>query len=146
MKREHGTSDLEIVGMTDRHLNALRANQSPWYETGKEAKIRSEWRETKTKLLRWVRRHIEIDLPSREQRVLELHYFDHESYRDIAQQLDIHPSSAQRAAMRGVHRLRCIAQNEDVSWRKLLPLRRRREAERRALERARLKTENTEMD
>lgn len=94
----------------DRHAN----EEGLWYESAEEqvrTRIRFEERERR---MAWVRAVMLMKLSPRERQVIEMHYLDSMTFREIAAVLGVYPSTAHRACQRGMAKLRDAAKKRST--------------------------------
>ncbi|MFO7975637.1 MAG: sigma-70 family RNA polymerase sigma factor [Candidatus Hydrogenedentota bacterium] len=89
-------ANFDFVGETD----------SPWHETPEQIEDALDYGREKTRLLKWVRRHMRSKLTPRERRSIELLFFRGLTYREAGKRLGVHPSVVHRSVQRGLVRLR----------------------------------------
>ncbi len=91
---------------------------SAWYESPEAIAQGLTRGKEKDRLLRWVRRRMESDLTERERACVEIYYFQGLPFRQAGKQLGLHASSVCRITRRAVEKLRILAQQEGIGWRR----------------------------
>jgi len=96
----------KVVSMVNpSFLENIGSTRALWYESPEDVEDGlAQGRERRRLLLR-VRRAIRRCLTQREQKCLELHYFQAMTYRQIGELRGVNASSAQRAVRRGLRKL-----------------------------------------
>jgi len=95
-------------------LERLSTARAAWYETPEEVAAGLEWGRHKRCLLHWIRQQMENQLSDFERECVELYFFETNTYREVADLLDVNVSSAHRAIARGLRKLRAAAAEEGV--------------------------------
>lgn len=98
-------------------LDSFGRENSPWHETPEQVQRALKWGQRKRKLLRWVEAKMEERLTARERECIRLYYYHDLTYRQIGLATETNGSSAYRAVVRGIRKLREAAA-EDESWRR----------------------------
>jgi len=110
MEKEFCTNgDRFKVNLSPRVLDHYPASASAWFETEEAIEAGLTWGEEKARLLKWVRKQMRQRLTPRQQRCIELYYFEGLSFAEVGTEAGITMSSAYRIVQRGIRRLRVAA-------------------------------------
>jgi hypothetical protein len=84
-----------------------------WYETPLEIEAALRLGKQKLLLLAWVRIKMRELLTVNERYFIERHYFDCKTFRDMAKERNVRPSTAHRGVTRGIEKLRNAAATDE---------------------------------
>lgn len=110
--RDNTRAGRNAVYMGPEALHLFDYEQGAWYETPEEVQAGLDWGRRKALLLAWVRRRMKKRLTPRERRCTELYFFEGHTYREIGRLTGTNASSAYRAVLRSLRKLKADAQNE----------------------------------
>ncbi len=105
------------ITLSPDKLENFDRRRSAWFETPEQVRRAQRWGARKKKLLAWVQVQMEARLTVRERHCIALYYFEDLTYRQIGERTETNASSAYRAVVRGLRKLRQAAA-EDESWKK----------------------------
>lgn len=97
-------------------FDGFRNDQGAWHESPKQIRRGLQWGTRKRKLLAWVDATMEERLTARERECIRLYYYHDLTYRQIGVATETNASSAYRAVVRGIRKLREAAAADD-RWR-----------------------------
>ncbi|HOJ33317.1 MAG TPA: sigma factor-like helix-turn-helix DNA-binding protein [Candidatus Hydrogenedentes bacterium] len=102
------------VLLPNEMLQAIRNEDSAWYENADEIERGLQWGKEKKRLLAWVRKEMQRRLTKKERRYLELYFFEGLSYRKAAERTKTEPSSVLRGIRRAIKKLRVSAKENNM--------------------------------
>jgi len=91
-------------------LTNFSEDKGLWYESPEAVQEGLEWGRQKAELLRWVRRTMRRELTPRERRCVYLYYFKSRTIEEVGTLTGTGRSSAHRAILRAIGKLRAAAQ------------------------------------
>lgn len=113
--RDNTRAGRNAVYLGPEALRLFENERSAWFESEEDVEAGLEWGRQKALLLRWVRRQMDQHLTDRERRCAELYFFEGHTYREIGRITGTNASSAYRAVVRSLRKLKRRVIEDDAA-------------------------------